>query len=1054
MSKTVVVACDHAGFELKKTVIETAESLGFRVLDVGTYAADSVDFPDFAQLGAEKILNGEADLGIFMCGSGVGVSLAASKIPGIYACVCHDTYSARQGVEHDGMNVLCLGARIIGSELCKELVKAYLNAEFNQAANQIRRLSKIKRIEAGDLYLSDRLKHLEKSGQSLYLRCDSNRDIDMPEIIRQIEGRTIRGVFVSLEALCDRVCNPLSLHNRSLPMAANQWDAAQLFAHTFTLTARKLATQLKPIYNESGGQDGFALIEYATDRPDDPERVETEIRRLWKSVNRPNLIVALPATETGIKVGQSLIQDGINIAFSAVSAPARVEKAADSFLSALEKRVRDGKTVDTLTSCLIFEAGAFENDEEETETAFSGELDRAYRMINEADRIFQNERTAKLRDLGAKIPRVLWISPEESGIRFQNRLIRPNTIAAMTNAQISAFRSDGELRVMHTRPTPDFPEAANDKKTAENLFAMYKNIEEAKITAMIEAYQKMSDGANAAAAEAEKALGVLAEPIRENSKKIQDESIISRMFAKDPTVWTFDTQAYAEIRNRLGWLDVYETIEKSAPAYREIRESLARDGIRKALLIGMGGSSLAPEVLALTFPEAAGLKLRIIDSTDPGQVLEADDDHPLSETVVIVASKSGGTAEIRAVMDYFYAKAKAQFGEDAGSRFIAITDPGTLLERTAKELNFRNVILSDPSIGGRFSVLSPFGIVPAALIGLNLNRIYQKVSEMAKICAPSAPLGANEGAALGVFLGSAALAGRDKITILTDRELVSFGSWLEQLVAESSGKLGRGIVPVDIEPELAPENYASDRAFVYLDYVGEKREFVKDLIAAGQPVLTIRLNDRYDLFREFYRWEIAVSVACAMLNVNAFDQPNVQDSKTRTVAKVNDYKKNGKLEELPVSWSAEGVEAFFDFENAAMKTAKTVKELLRAYLKLAKAGEDYVAINAYIPRNDETLEALQAFREEILTATNCATTLGFGPRFQHSTGQLHKGGANNGVFIQIVADSPRDAEIPGEGMTFATFERAQALGDFEALLAMERRALRLNLGNAPLEILK
>ena len=1034
MSKTVVVACDHAGFELKGTVIETAESLGFRVLDVGTYAADSVDFPDFAQLGAEKILNGEADLGIFMCGSGVGVSLAASKIPGIYACVCHDTYSAHQGVEHDGMNVLCLGARVIGSELCKELVKAYLSAEFNHAPNQVRRLDKIKRIEAGDLYLAERLTHLGKNGQSLYLRCDSNRAIDDPEIARRIEERTIRGVFVSIEALCDRVCNPLTLRNRAVPMTMNRWDAAQLYAHTFTLTARKLAAQLKPVYIKSEGRDGFALIEYATDRPDDPERIEAEIRRLWKNVNRPNLIIVLPATETGIKIARELIRDGINIAFSAVSDPARVEEAADAFLSALELRVRDGKSVDALTSCLICETGGRESAEGGAEAGLADELARAERLIAAAEKIAGSERTAKLRNHGAKPPRIVWISPEESGIRLLNRLIRPDTVSAMTDAQISDFRTNGELRVMRTRPVRNSVESDVEKKTAREQFALRKRFEEAKITAMIEAYQKMSNGVGDAAAEVGKALGVLTEPIRENFKKIEEDSVIPRMFAKDPTVWTFDTQSYAEIRNRLGWLDVYETIEKSGPALRALRESLIADGISKVLLIGMGGSSLAPEVLALTFPDAAGLKLQIVDSTDPGQVLQADADHPLSETVVIVASKSGGTAEIRAVMDYFYAKAKAEFGDDAGSRFIAITDPGTLLERMAKELNFRSVILSDPAIGGRFSVLSPFGIVPAALIGLDTERIYRKAAGMAKICAPSAPLGANEGAALGVFLGSAALNGRDKITILTDRELVSFGSWLEQLVAESSGKLGRGIVPIDIEPELAPAEYGADRA-------------------AGLPVLTIRLNDRYDLFREFYRWEIAVSVACALLGVNAFDQPNVQDSKTRTVAKVNDYKKNGSLEELPINWSAEGVEAFFNVENAEMKAAKTVKELIGAYLKLARAGEDYVAINAYVPRNDETLGSLQVFRATILTATNCATTLGFGPRFQHSTGQLHKGGANNGVFIQIVADSPRDAEIPGEGMTFATFERAQALGDFEALLAMDRRALRLNLKNAPLSIL-
>lgn len=1050
-NKTVVIACDHAGFELKDTVIGAAQDMAWDVIDVGTYSNQSADFPDFAQLGAEKILKGEADRGIFLCGSGVGVCVAANKIPGIYACVCHDTYSAHQGVEHDAMNVLCFGSRIIGPELAKELVKAYLTAEFNNAPNQVRRFDKIKRIEAGDLYLADKLKNLESAGQTLYARFDKNTPVNHIAVQQQIDDDHVRGIIVTAKAVCNCIKANNAFSNQSVPMYMSQWCCNQVYKYSVAGEIRDIANRLKPVYNETGGVDGFALVEHSCPSFTEENELAESVRGFWKSVNRPNLMIGLPAIEPALNVAKQLICEGINIFFTAVTSEKSFRAAYDTVLNALETRVGEGKPIDTAASCIVIEPDKID---EACGIAFSDNspgLRFAHRLVALAEKIATSERVTKLRTENGKTPRLLWLTDRETGIQYQNRLIARDTITAMTPCQITTFRETGELRVL----APD-KNAVQTGATPESTYLpqpISQKLQEAKVELMIKAFEAMQNGINQQSASVEKALDPLVEPILANFKKIDEESVISRMFAKDPTVWTFDTQAYPEIRNRLGWLDIYKGIEKSGEDYKAIRAGLKKDGIKKVLLIGMGGSSLAPEVLSLTFPEADGLDLQIIDSTDPGQVLVAEDNNPLAETVYIVASKSGGTAEIRALMDYFYAKAKDALGDDAGKHFIAITDPGTLLERTATELKFRHIVLSDPSIGGRFSVLSPFGIVPAVLIGLDPAAIYEKVSDMAKICAPSSPIGANEGAALGVYMGTATLNKRDKITILTDSQFTSFGSWLEQLIAESSGKIGRGIVPIDIEPELPANAYAADRAFVYVNYSGEKEAFVEELIAAGQPVLTIKLNDKMDIFREFYRWEIAISVACALINVNAFDQPNVQDSKTRTIAKVNDYKKNGKLDELETVWSAEGVEAYFNFESPALSAAKTVKEFVAEFVKLAKSGEDYIAINAYIPRNDETQDTLQTFRKNILETTNCATTLGFGPRFQHSTGQLHKGGANNGVFIQIVADSPRDAEIPGEGMSFAIFERAQALGDFDALLAMERRAVRLNLGKAPLSIL-
>jgi transaldolase/glucose-6-phosphate isomerase len=525
--------------------------------------------------------------------------------------------------------------------------------------------------------------------------------------------------------------------------------------------------------------------------------------------------------------------------------------------------------------------------------------------------------------------------------------------------------------------------------------------------------------------------------------RLQADSVNARLWAHDPTLWTDDPAAQAEIKIRLGWLNLPETSRNLAREATAFAREIKAAGINKTLLLGMGGSSLAPEVMSLTFniPHSS---FSILDSTDPAQVADSAKNFPPKETLYIVASKSGGTAETMAALAYFWEKSGGE-----GSHFIAITDEGSNLEKIAVARNFRKIFRADPNVGGRYSALTAFGLVPAALLGINLNRALDSAAEMMAKCTASERSAAqtkgdlteeNPALYLGAWMGEAALQGRDKLTLITDAPFSSFGAWAEQLIAESSGKEGKGIVPIEGEDPLDAAQYGDDRLFVYLRQKGEHDEFVKALKEQNQPVYEIPLTDRYALFTEFYRWEYATAIACHILGVNAFDQPNVEAAKIQARAQISAYSRAGVLDEGVPVWEGENAKLY---ANVPI-TGASLKVAFDSFLALARKN-DYLSIQAYLPRNRETSASLQKFRHRLQEKTGLATTLGFAPRFLHSTGQLHKGGANNGLFIQITADPPFDFEIPSQGLSFGTLERAQALGDYAALDSAGRRVLRLHL---------
>ena len=543
----------------------------------------------------------------------------------------------------------------------------------------------------------------------------------------------------------------------------------------------------------------------------------------------------------------------------------------------------------------------------------------------------------------------------------------------------------------------------------------------------------------------------LAKSVQANIDDWRAAGKVRRLWQGDASLWTGTDEA-----NWLGWLGITKKQIANANNLRRLAEEVKLEAFTDILLLGMGGSSLCPEVLEKTFGRIAGFpQLHVLDSTDPAQIKAIESQVALATTLFVVSSKSGTTLEPNIYKQYFFERVKQVVGaERVGNHFIAITDPGSKMQQVAEADRFRHIFYGDPSIGGRYSALSNFGIVPAALMGLDTTRFLERTEEMVEACGASVPVDENPGVALGIVLGTAAKNGRDKATIIASPGISDLGAWLEQLLAESTGKQGHGIVPVDRERLGRPDVYGNDRIFAYvrLDSAPDATQDaeVAALEQAGQPVVRISLADIYDLGQEFFRWEIATAVAGSIIGINAFNQPDVEASKIATRNLTAEYEKTGSLPaEKPIFDNGE-IRLFTDPKNAdALAKAEGKGSSLVGYLREhlnRLAGGDYFALLAFIPMNSEHEARLQEIRHGLRDKKRVATCLGFGPRFLHSTGQAYKGGPNSGVFLQVTCDNAVDLPVPGQKYTFGVVKAAQARGDFQVLADRGRRALRVHLG--------
>jgi transaldolase/glucose-6-phosphate isomerase len=838
-------------------------------------------------------------------------------------------------------------------------------------------------------------------------------------------------------------------------------NADQIFDQLAIEDIRAAADVFAPIYKKTDGTDGYVSIEVAPKFATDTEATVKEAQRLWKTVGRPNLMVKIPATAEGVPAIERCIADGLNINVTLIFSLERYDEVMEAYIGGLEKRAAAKKPINRIASVASFfvsrvDTAVDKQLEQKIKETGPDQQAQLKQLVGKAAianaklayaafrKKFAGERWTALAGKGAKVQRPLWAStstknPAYPDTYYVEALIGPDTVDTMPPATIVAYKD-------HGKPAPRLEEGLDEAA------AVLQRIADAGISIDAVTQKLEDDGVASFAKSFETLIAVVAasrealvitdltmaklgsgeRAVKATLAQMDEAKLSERLWKQDPTLWKPNDPAHqAEIKIRLGWLDVADLMLTQVDDLRGFADEMRQAGFGRAVLCGMGGSSLAPEVLRRTFGVAKGyLDVAVLDSTDPEAVATLERWSDPAKTLYIVSSKSGGTTEPNVFFQYFYDKVKTARGDQAGRNFVAITDPGTKMEQRARAHGFRRIFLNRPEIGGRYSALSHFGLVPAALMGIDVAKLLGRAKRMMLACGPTIPAAQNPGLFLGAVIGTLAKAGRDKLTFVVDKKLDTFGYWTEQLIAESTGKEGTGIVPVEGEPIGKPASYGKDRVFAYVRLDGGQERGVQALVRAGQPVVATRLKDAYDLGGEFIRWEIATAAAGWVLGIDPFDQPNVQESKDNTVRLLDAYKEKGALP---------------DPGGVVSSNATDFGSRLAAHLKLVKKG-DYVAVTAYVERTAERERLLREIRTAIRDRFGVATTVGYGPRFLHSTGQLHKGGAANGVFIQLSAEAANDLPIPGEPFTFGVLEAAQALGDYESLASRGRRALRVSLG--------
>ncbi len=902
--------------------------------------------------------------------------------------------------------------------------------------------------------MSNPIEAVHTLGQSLWYDNIQRRLIDNGELADLIARGDIRGITSNPTIFRKAIAETNDYDSALVPLAWSGWDAEQIFWQLAFEDIRAACDLFAPLFHESAGGDGYVSIEVSPFLAHKTEATIAQAMHLWEKVARPNLMVKIPATPECIPAIRASIAAGINVNITLIFSLARYREVMQAYLAGLDERLQAGLPVDRIASVASFFVSRMDTKVDKLlesigstgARAVLGKTAIAYTKLayDEFRQVFGGKTFARFKEAGCRLQRPLWAStstknPAYPDTLYVDALIGRDTVDTVPPQTLDAFRDHGAV---HETVTEDLDGAraviAAVEKLGISMDRVTQELEDEGITTFADSFTDLLETLDERRIASVRSLRPLDAAVARRVSHLEADSASSRLYDGDPTLWTTDPQGQEEVRQRLGWLHLpsSEITRRTAVEAINFARDVHQAGFRRFLLLGMGGSSLAPEVMSLVFsPLPKKTAFAILDSTDPAQVSAAEKAFPPDKTLYLVSSKSGGTAEVNALMEYFWKRT----GED-GSRFVAITDPGTTLESMANARGFRKTFLADPSVGGRYSALTTFGLVPAALMGIDLDRLLTRAERMAQQCAADVPPARNPGLVLGAVLGQAAISGRDKLTILADMPMASFGSWLEQLIAESSGKQGKGILPVDGEPVGGPESYGEDRLVVYLRCDGQYDVVVKIFQESGHPALVFNVPDPYDLGAEFYRWEVATAVACAVLRVNAFDQPDVQDSKDRTKAKIAEFRQTGFLEEGKPAWAKDGVRVF----APRPVIGDNLSDVIDGFLGLARK-HDYIAINAYVPRNPETAQALLDLRLAIRAQTGFATTVGFGPRFLHSTGQLHKGGPDSGLFLQITVDLATDLEIPNQAMSFGTLERAQALGDYEALAGRGRRILRLHL---------
>lgn len=926
----------------------------------------------------------------------------------------------------------------------------------------------------------NKLKQLEGCGQSPWLDYLKRSLIVKGELRTLIERDGLKGV-TSNPSIFEKAIGETDEYADALKQfqALADHSISEIYEHLAIADILAAADILRPVYEQTRGRDGYISLECSPYLANDTDATIVEALRLWAAVERPNLMVKVPATPAGIPAIRHLIGRGMNINITLLFSVSVYEQVVEAYIAGLEDLNRfrgDLSKIGSVASIFVSRIDVAADKrldklgDKRLADRLRGKAGIANAKIAYAryKALFSGPRWQHLAEAGAKTQRLLWAStstknPAYKDTMYVEALIGRDTVDTIPPATMDAFRDHGA--VIPDAIEQDVPGARAILAELEAHGVSLKEVTDELVKEGVQQFADAFDKLFAVVArrrqtllDSERARLEIA-PGSPELKTAFDAEMevwrkdggIRRLWAEDKSLWTgSDEDKWA------GWLHVVEQELADLNALRSFAEQVKQSGFTDVVLMGMGGSSLGPEVLGETFGRQSGWpRSHMLDSTDPAQIKTVERTIDLAKTLFIVSSKSGSTLEPNIFMDYFFDRVGAALGKDkAGERFVAVTDPGSPLEQRAKDLRFAHIFHGVPSIGGRYSVLSKFGLTPAAAMGLDVRRLLETAQTMQRSCGADVPPSENPGVQLGVAMGVAATRfGRDKVTIIASPEIADLGAWLEQLLAESTGKQGRGLIPLAGEPLTVPECYGSDRFFAYLELDGQidpsQRQAVAELERAGHPVARIRVKDIWHIGQEFFRWEIATTVAGSIIAIDPFNQPDVEASKDKTRALTDAYEKSHRLpEETPV-FRENGVALYADPRNAAdLGRHNTLSGYLKSHFGRVRAGGksgDYVALLAYIERNAAHTRALTAMRRRIRDKTRAATCVGFGPRFQHSTGQVYKGGPNSGVFLQVTCDDPVDIDVPGHSYSFGVVKAAQASGDLAVLVERDRRVLRVHL---------
>ena len=883
---------------------------------------------------------------------------------------------------------------------------------------------------------SERLAALTAAGTSVWLDQIRRTMITSGELERLRREDSLRGVTSNPAIFEKAILGSTDYDEQIAELSENGLTAREIYDEIAILDVQLAADVLRPAWDEQDHDDGFVSLEVEPGLAHDTEGTLRQAKEYWDRVDRPNLLVKIPGTEEGVQAIEDAIAAGINVNVTLLFSVESYTAIAEAYIRGIQRRHDAGESLDVHSVASFFVSRV--DTEVDKRLAELGREDlfgiaavanarAAYQRFNE---LFKGERFAELREAGAFLQRPLWAStgvkdPRYPETKYVEELVAPHTVNTMPMQTLLACAEGLEVK----GATADMDPSEDLQRLADagiDMGDVTKTLLREGIDKFVEPFDKLIGGVELAREgivtgrpkTIQSAIpDELEPPIIERIEQASREEVAKRIWQKDESLW--GGPGVPEIGNRLGWLTISDKMLEHAPELDAFAAKARDDGFEHALLLGMGGSSLGPEVIRRSFGTVpGGLELHVLDSTDPGFIRETERAVNIEKTIFIVSSKSGGTLETLSHMRYFYERAGRN-----GDQFVAVTDPGSPLVEMARERRFRHVFEADPDIGGRYSVLSHFGMVPAALAGVNIEAMLQNAQVAEQNCAQFDSSQDNSGLWLGVVIGQLALLGRDKATFAVSEPIDSFGLWVEQLIAESTGKQGKGILPVAGEPIGDPDDYGEDRVFVYLrnadDPDKELDEKIDALGRAGHTILKLEAHGAADLGRIFFFSEFAVAVSGWVLGINPFDQPNVQEAKDNT---------NKVLEasELPTPDPGDP------------------RELLSG-----AAPPHYVAIMGYVKPSDEFDAAVTELREAIREKTKATTTFGYGPRFLHSTGQFHKGGPPTGLFLQLIHDGDEDVEIPEAGYTFGHLKNAQAVGDLLTLRDHGLPAVQVRLEGDP-----